>query len=220
MVSGTYAAALIGWREAVGDIYRTVRATHARNPEAAWRRFRRERDELYARHPCSALDEEERRRFAGFRNFPYDPELCFVAQIDYEVAEERLATPISEGTLPYRRVGIVRFAYRGRPQALGLYWLDIYGGGLWLPVADQTNGETSYGGGRYLYDTAKGANLGLGADGRRLLLDFNFLYPPSCALNARWVCPLSPPENRLPFRVEAGEMSPAVHAERVPLRAI
>ncbi|MBV9054694.1 MAG: DUF1684 domain-containing protein, partial [Hyphomicrobiales bacterium] len=41
-------------------------------------------------------------------------------------------------------------------------------------------------------------------DGGNILLDMNFLYPPSCSLNDRWICPLCPPENKLPFRVEAG----------------
>ena len=76
---------------------------------------------------------------------------------------------------------------------------------LWLPVGDETNGKTTYSGGRYLYDTTKGANLGSRSDGRRILLDFNFLYPPSCALNDSWICPLCPPANRLPFKLEAGE---------------
>ena len=77
---------------------------------------------------------------------------------------------------------MARFSHARQTASLDLYWLDIYGGGLWLPVADQTNGRTTYSGGRYLFDTAKGANLGLHAEGRRILLDFNFLYPPSCAL--------------------------------------
>jgi uncharacterized protein (DUF1684 family) len=220
MVSGAYAAALIGWREAVAEIYKTVRATHGQDAQAAWRRFRGERDTLYAHHPCSALSDAEKRGFSGFENFPYDPSLCFTARIDYEVEEKSLAASISEGLLPYRRIGRARFAYGGKPRSLSLFWLDIYGGGLWLPVGDETNGETSYGGGRYLYDTAKGANLGLSADGTSLLLDLNFLYPPSCALNAQWACPLCPPENRLPFRVEAGEMSRIFERKRAALRAV
>ncbi len=87
-----------------------------------------------------------------------------------------------------------------------MYWFEGYGGGLWLPFSDASSGTETYGGGRYLYDTIKGADLGIA--GSEILLDFNFAYNPSCAYDDRWSCPLSPPENRLPFAVNAGERIP------------
>jgi hypothetical protein len=84
-----------------------------------------------------------------------------------------------------------------------LYWFEGYGGGLWVPYSDASNGSDTYGGGRYLFDTIKGADLGV--DETEIMLDFNFAYYPSCAYDDRWSCPLSPPENRLPFVVDAGE---------------
>ncbi|HEX2293734.1 MAG TPA: DUF1684 domain-containing protein, partial [Actinomycetota bacterium] len=83
---------------------------------------------------------------------------------------------------------------------------DGYGGGLFLPFRDATSGRSTYGAGRYLYDTIKGADLG--AEDGRLVLDFNFAYNPSCAYDPRWACPLAPPSNRLDVAVEAGERSP------------
>jgi uncharacterized protein (DUF1684 family) len=74
------------------------------------------------------------------------------------------------------------------------------------PFRTASSGAQSYGGGRYLYDTIKGADLGIA--GSEILLDFNFAYNPSCAYDDRWSCPLSPPENRLPFAVNAGERIP------------
>ena len=68
---------------------------------------------------------------------------------------------------------------------------------------EKVTGDATYGAGRYLYDTIKGADLGVGAES--IVLDFNFAYNPSCAYDERWSCPLSPPENRLPFAVNAGE---------------
>ncbi|MFI4996478.1 MAG: DUF1684 domain-containing protein [Hyphomicrobiales bacterium] len=212
MVSGPYSVALIAWREAVAAIYGEVRAAHETDPRAAWLHFRKRRDHLYKHHPCSALTDREKQHFGSFDYHAYDPQFCFVGEIDYAVEETALETEISEGTLPYHRIGVARFTHRGTTYSLDLFWLDIYGGGLWLPVGDETNGTTSYGGGRYLFDTAKGANLGFRSDGRSILLDLNFLYPPSCALNAAWICPLCPPANRLPFEVNAGERSPAAEA--------
>jgi uncharacterized protein (DUF1684 family) len=108
---------------------------------------------------------------------------------------------IPEGS--FTRFGRVELELDGVALRLDCFWLDGYGGGLFLPFGDTTNGTTTHGGGRYLLDTAKGADLG-GEDGR-LVLDFNFAYNPSCAYDPRWVCPLAPPGNRLPVAVEAGE---------------
>ena len=79
-----------------------------------------------------------------------------------------------------------------------------YSGGIFLPFGDATNGGQTYGAGRYLLDTAKGADLGVTPDGA-LILDFNFAYQPSCAFDPRWACPLAPPEARVSIAIEAGE---------------
>ena len=63
--------------------------------------------------------------------------------------------------------------------------------------------SASYGGGRYLLDTAKGADLG--SDGERIVIDFNFMYHPSCRYDPRWVCPLAPAENTIDVPINAGE---------------
>ena len=89
------------------------------------------------------------------------------------------------------------------PCELELYWLTAYGGGLFVPFADATAGEETYGAGRYLLDTVKGADLGT-SDGR-LVLDFNLAYNPSCSYDPRWSCPLAPPPNRLKLPVRMGE---------------
>ena len=69
-----------------------------------------------------------------------------------------------------------------------------------------TAGTDSYGGGRYLLDTAKGADLG--AAGDSIVLDLNFLYHPSCRYSPAWTCPLAPAGNTLPAAVHAGERMP------------
>ncbi len=86
---------------------------------------------------------------------------------------------------------------------LRLFWIAGYGGGLFLPFGDATNGTQTYGGGRYLYDTIKGADLGGTFD--ELVLDFNYAYQPSCHYNPKWVCPLAPPQGKLTFPISVGE---------------
>jgi uncharacterized protein (DUF1684 family) len=95
------------------------------------------------------------------------------------------------------------FELGGERLSLDAHWLTGYGGGVFLPLRDATSGRQSYGGGRYVLDTVKGADLG--EEDGRLVLDFNFAYNPSCSYDPGWVCPLAPPANRLAIAVEAGE---------------
>jgi len=90
---------------------------------------------------------------------------------------------------------------------LDVWWLGCYGGGIFIPVKDGSAGSATYGGGRYLIDTVKGADLG--GDEGRLILDFNFAYNPSCAYDPGWACPLAPAGNTLATPLLAGELMPA-----------
>ena len=108
-----------------------------------------------------------------------------------------------DGPLHLRRVAAVHFELSGQSAQLSLFWVQGYGGGLFLPFTDRTKRTETFGGGRYLYDTIKGVDLGV--DEHEILLDFNFAYNPSCAYNDRWVCPLAPQENDLNLTILAGE---------------
>ena len=70
-------------------------------------------------------------------------------------------------------------------------------------LAGQAGG--TYGGGRYLVDTIKGADLGRHAELATVVVDFNFAYNPSCAYDPGWACPLAPPGNVLRVEVPVGE---------------
>ena len=192
---------LLDWRRRVAALYAAVRA--ARDPEAGWRTWRDGRDELFAGHPDSPLDEEARRAFRGLPFAPYDPALRFEA-VPVAAEPQRLEVPTAtDGVVPFDRVGAVDLAGLGR---LDLWWLGSYGGGIFLPLRDGSAGTSTYGAGRYLLDTVKGADLG-GDDGR-LVVDLNFAYHPSCAYDPRWSCPLAPEGNRLTAAVAAGEQMP------------
>jgi uncharacterized protein (DUF1684 family) len=107
--------------------------------------------------------------------------------------------------LSFTRLGEVRLALPAGDRTLAVYWMAGYAGGIFLPFRDTTNGDATYGAGRYLLDTAKSADLGGDVAAGRLILDFNFAFHPSCAFDPRWSCPLAPPENRLDVAVEVGE---------------
>jgi uncharacterized protein (DUF1684 family) len=213
------ALSLSHFRRRVADNYARARAAGA--GAEAWNTWRAHRDALFASHPQSPVPESARAAFRGMRFFPYDPSWRIAAVVEPISTDVRGASPVPDAPpgsgAPLSGVsspdGEFRFigtavAIRGDEEIrLPLLWLDAYGGGLFLPFRDVTNGEETYGGGRYLLDQAKGADLGATDDGR-LVLDFNYAYHPSCAHDPRWTCPLAPIDSVVPMPVRAGEMAP------------
>jgi len=192
--------ALLDWKRRVFSLYAAVRALE---PEAGWRLWRETRDELFRSHPQSPLPADRRASFDGLEYWPYDPQARVLAQLeDVEAAPEPVETSGTEPIL-FRPFARASFELAGEQLALEVAWLAAYGGGVFLSFRDATSGRDSYGGGRYLLDTVKGADLG--DEEGRLVLDFNFAYNPSCSYDPGWVCPLAPPANRLAVAVEAGE---------------
>ena len=177
---------LLDWKRRIFDVYAEVRAS---DPRTGWERWKAVRAELFRDHPQSPSP-----GYTGLAYYDYDPALRFLA--DVEAVEEQA---IEIDGFPFRRFAVAQFELG----SLELYWLEGYGGGVFLPFADETRVAETYGSGRYLLDTVKGSYLGL--EGGRLVLDFNFAYNPSCSYDDRWACPLTPPPNRLPIPVRAGE---------------
>jgi uncharacterized protein (DUF1684 family) len=196
--------ALFDWRRRVADLYAEVRATT--DPHAAWQRWRAVRDDLLRSHSQSPVPEDRRVSFPGARYFDYDPAARVPAEVRTASVEHFDVHGSAGESFGFTRFATARFAFGGQELDLGLYWMDGYAGGLFLSFRDATSGRESYGAGRYLLDTVKGADLG--SDGDRLILDFNFAYNPSCSYDPRWACPLAPPDNWLAVAIEAGERTP------------
>lgn len=195
---------LADWRRQMFDLYRRVRRSDA--PEDAWQLWRDTRDDLFRTHGQSPLPASDRENFTGVDYFAYDPAYRVIGEVS-DLPPKRYDIETSgEATMSFTRFGGVDLVINGQPTNLELYWLDAYGGGIFLPFKDRTSGNETYGGGRYLLDTVKGADLG--SDGDGLVLDFNFAYNPSCSYDPQWICPLSPLENTLGVRIEAGERLP------------
>jgi uncharacterized protein len=189
---------LLDWKRHVAEMYAGVRK--AATPVSAWEGWRRRRAELFAIHPQSP------RRGAEPRYFPYDPAGRALAHVE-PAGAERFELPTSgDAAMAFTRFATAHFDIEDKVLQLELYWLDGYGGGLFAPFRDTTSGNETYGAGRYLLDTVKGADLGV--ENGRLVLDFNFAYSPSCAWDPAWVCPLAPPANRLDAALRFGEKTP------------
>ena len=197
------------WRRMVSELYAAVRAEV--DPQAGHELWRRGRDELFRTHPQSPLPPGDPLRATGLPYWPYDPALRWELPLLPAEREESRSVPSSDGTIPLVLVGSVRLP-APLDATIDVWWLRQYGGGLFLPLRDGTAGTSSYGGGRYALDTAKGADLGGGAGSRAdldgagsLVVDLNFLYHPSCRYNHAWQCPLAPAGNTIRTPVTAGE---------------
>ena len=202
---GPDAYSLADWRRQINDLYAEVRAKE--NPADAWAIWRQRRDSLFAHHPMSPLSTSQRDGFQALSLFDYNPALRFEVDLHThggDILDYDLGTDGGMRAKPAAATVGLADLLGGE---LTVYWITGYGGGLFIPFKDETSGRETYGGGRYLVDAIKGADLGLSQQGR-LILDFNFAYNPSCAFNDSFVCPLPPRENTFPHPVRAGERSP------------
>jgi uncharacterized protein (DUF1684 family) len=194
-------ADLLDWRRRVAEMYAAVRAQA--DPEIGHQVWQVRRDALLRSHPQSPLKPDDPMRTSGVPIWPYDPSLRWDLELEpVEEADLRLVDSANDGQIRMRLIGRLTL-----PDPVGgtldAWWLEQYGGGLFVPLKDGTAGTSSYGAGRYLIDSAKGADLG-GPEGR-ITVDLNFAYHPSCRYDDKWQCPLAPPGNTIGYAVEAGE---------------
>jgi uncharacterized protein (DUF1684 family) len=191
---------LLDWRRRVSELFAELRRRPADSGTLSW--FRAEKDALFKTHPQSPIPAAERAAFSGLSYWPFDPLVRVDARF---VADQASQTHVPREGIAFRRIGELHFELRGQAQMLPALWIEGYAGGLFVPFKDATSGQQTYGGGRYLLDTIKSADLGSDAVSHRVTLDFNYAYHPSCAYDPVWVCPLAPPESRLGIPITAGE---------------
>lgn len=174
------------------------------DPAEAHELWRLGRDDLFANHPSSPLLTEGLLEFTGLSVEPYDPRWRFEVQLRAASPRRIELDGGTDGLAPFERIGVVDIPIMG---ALSIWGLASYGGGIFVPVKDALGGERggTYGGGRYLLDTAKGADLGAGSGPDTLVLDFNFAYNPSCAYDPRWARPPAPAGNVVSVEIPVGE---------------
>ncbi len=222
---------LADWRREVAKLFAAWREAGGRDAAAATLAFRAAKDRLFAEHPQSPLTVQDRLARRDLAYWPYDPAYRMNVRLepvkgiagphgehdagagadtpaiaDAGSPARPLALPSSgPGSIRFRRVGRVRLEGPLAGRTLAVFWIDAYGGGLFLPFRDATSGRETYGAGRYLLDTIKSADHGGDMAAATLLLDFNLSFHPSCAYDPRWLCPLAPLENSLDVAVPVGE---------------
>ena len=166
--------------------------------------YRADKDEYFKGGHDSPIPPAEREAFAGLPYFPVDESLRFegVALEPYAGSEPaNFEIPTSDGKLRAAvRAGTFKLKLGGAQRLTGYTFAQGDSESVFVPFLDMTSGSETYGAGRYL-------DLYPEADGT-YVIDFNLAYHPSCVYDPKFSCPLTPAENRLPIRIEAGERLP------------
>ncbi|MGW3956955.1 DUF1684 domain-containing protein [Streptomyces sp. NPDC004752] len=141
------------------------------------------------------------RRFDRVDAFPYDP--AWVLHATYTLVPGARRVPFEHlrdngGTRDLVVPGDITLTVDGRDYTLSAFDDD---GTLLLVFGDPTNGDTTYGAGRFLFVQRT-------ADEDRVLLDFNRAFVPPCGFSDQYNCPMPPRQNRFHLPVEAGEKRP------------
>jgi len=162
------------WRERIANLYYEIRSSA--DPFAAWRLWCDTRSTLFRDHPQSPIEQADRKRFGGPTVFSYDPSLRLTVELVPEASRQITVATGADGDLLMHAFSRTKGLETRLGGELTLYWIEGYGGGVFLQFVDATSGTETYGGGRYLLDTIKGADLGIVREDGVLVLDFNFSY--------------------------------------------
>lgn len=151
----------------------------------------------------SPLKEKDRKKFKGLDFFSFDSTFVVKAKLTRTPDEKPFKMKTTTDRLPnYVKFGVISFELKGKTHELNIYQnLDLlekegYEDYLFLPFLDNTNGENTYGGGRYVEGRIPESN--------KITINFNETYNPYCAYNEKYSCPIVPRENYLDIKVEAG----------------
>jgi hypothetical protein len=160
--------------------------------------MRRQKDAFFKQHPQSPLTPEQQAKFTGLNYYDYNPDLDLVVDIERFSEPQTIQMQTNTGSVKYfQRYGQFTFSVDGQEVRLTLYQADY---GFFLPFVDAGAGTETYPAGRYLEPEHLGAN--------RFAVDLNQAYNPYCAYSDGWVCPITPPENRIDAHIQAGEKLP------------
>jgi uncharacterized protein (DUF1684 family) len=144
MSAPTNPFALAGWRRSIAVEYAAVRAGNVDRDGIA-ERFRAARDRLFREHPESPIAPERRRNWRGASWYPYAPAWRLTGVVESSAKRDTFEINLAtDGILRCTRIGHVRFTVSGRPARLAIFWLEGYGGGIWLPFSDTTSGGDSW----------------------------------------------------------------------------
>ena len=175
-------------------------------------KYQEELNASYRNPEESPLEPEDLATFSGLPFFPINEKYRVEARFVRTPGSKPFKMATSTGRLPiYEKYGEAHFELDGEKVVVPIYQnhelreTEKYKDYLFLPFKDQTNGDTSYGGGRYV-------ELSI-PEGDTIVIDFNKAYNPYCAYSSRYSCPIPPKENRIPLAIPAGVKAPVYATE-------
>jgi len=166
-------------------------------------KFQKEKNAFFKDASTSPLTDKDREKFESLDFFKYDSTFLVMAELKLTPDTEFFNMKTTTDRVSRERIyGIATFKINDK-----IYNLNVYQGEenmqtegfedyLFLPFLDTTNGESTYGGGRYI-------DLRI-SEGDSMEIDFNSAYNPYCVYNEKYSCPIVPRVNYLPIKVEAG----------------
>lgn len=183
----------------------------AQNPVKEAKKFRKEINKQYGDEDKSPLKEADRANFKKLEFYDIDSEFAVQAKLDWFEKDSVFEMKTTTARLAkYRRSGVATFIIDGNELELVFYQNvkgaanPLYKDYYFLPFKDNTNGEESYGGGRYI-------DLIIDEGSADAQINFNVAYNPYCAYNDRYSCPIVPSENYINIEIKAGVKAPAEH---------
>lgn len=177
--------------------------THKKQPLLGDTEFQKEMNAFFKDASKSPLKEKDRKNFKGLEFFEYDSTFVVKAHLSLTPDSKSFKMRTTTDRLPtYKKYGVLKFQLDGKKHQLSIYQnlddikdeeLEDY---LFLPFLDNTNGEGSYSGGRYINTNIPKKDT--------IIIDFNSAYNPYCAYNERYSCPIVPRENYVDAFIKAG----------------
>ncbi|RIA09028.1 hypothetical protein OE09_0856 [Flavobacteriaceae bacterium MAR_2010_72] len=184
----------------------TLSCAQGKQPITGETEFQKEMNAKFKDASTSPLKDKDRKTFKGLDFFTFDSSYVVMATLKRTPNEQPFKMKTTTDRLPeYVKYGEVRFELKGTAYELNIYQNlelldeDGYEDYLFLPFLDDTNGEKTYGGGRYIE--------GRIPNGDTIQIDFNTAYNPYCVYNEKYSCPIVPRDNYLALKVEAGVKS-------------
>lgn len=180
-----------------------VSCAQEKRPIAGDTEFQRKLNTEFKDASKSPLKDKDRKNFKGLDFFAFDSAYVVTATFEKLEGEQPFQMKTTTDRLPvYVKYGLISFELKGQPYQLTVYQnqdlmkKEGFEDYLFLPFLDDTNGETTYGGGRYI-------DLRF-PEGDTMVIDFNTAYNPYCAYNEKYSCPIVPRDNYVATAIEAG----------------
>ncbi len=181
----------------------TLSCAQTKHPIKGDTEFQREINGEYKDATTSPLKEKDRKHFTGLDFFKFDSTYVVATTFVRTPNEETFEMKTTTDRKPvYVKYGEVSFSLKGNDFKLNIYQnqnlikKEGFEDYLFLPFLDETNGNETYGGGRYIDARIPESNS--------LVIDFNTAYNPYCAYNEKYSCPIVPRVNYLKTKIEAG----------------